>query len=66
VGSPNMIVQLANLDLVDEYQLAIHPTIIGSGLQLFKNINSRIDLKLLRTKPFGCGAVVHYYEPAKI
>ncbi len=63
VGSPSLIVQLANLGLVDEYQLGIQPTIVGSGLPLFKNINERINLKLLRTKTFGCGAVIHYYEP---
>ena len=63
VGSPSMIVQLGNLGLIDEYQLGIHPTVVGSGLPLFKNINKRINLKLLRTKTFGCGAVIHYLEP---
>lgn len=61
VGSPSMIGQLANLGLIDEYQLAIQPTIVGRGLTLFKNINERINLKLLRTKAFGCGAVIHTY-----
>ena len=58
VGSPSMIVQLGNLGLVDEYQLAIHPTIVGSGLPLFKNITERIDLKLFKSKSFDCGAVI--------
>jgi dihydrofolate reductase len=65
VGSPSLIVQLAQLGLVDEYQLGIHPTIVGGGLPLFKNITERIDLKLLKTKTFGCGAVFHYYAPTK-
>lgn len=65
VGSPSMIVQLGNLGLIDEYQLGINPTIAGSGLPLFKNIKGRIDLKLLRTKTFGCGAVIHTYAPTK-
>ncbi len=63
VGSPSMIVQLGNLGLIDEYQLGIHPIVIGSGLRLFKNISDRIDLKLLKAKTFGCGVVIHYYEP---
>jgi dihydrofolate reductase len=63
-GSPSLIVALANLDLVDEYQLAVHPAVVGSGLPLFKNIKDRIDLKLLKTKTFGGGAVVLYYEPS--
>ena len=65
VGSPSLIVAFANMRLVDEYQLSIHPAIVGSGLQLFNNITHRIDLKLLSTKTFGCGAVTHYYEPTK-
>jgi dihydrofolate reductase len=64
VGSPSMIVQLGNLGLIDEYQMAIHPAVVGSGLQLFKDIDERIDLKLCRTKIFGCGAVALYYQPA--
>ncbi|HTE30608.1 MAG TPA: dihydrofolate reductase family protein [Chryseolinea sp.] len=64
-GSPSLIVALTQLHLIDEYQLAVHPTILGSGLPLFKNIKDRVDLKLLKTKTFGCGAVVHYYEPTK-
>lgn len=63
VGSPSLIVQLAKLGLVDEFQLGVQPTVVGSGLPLFKNITDRIDLKLLKTKTFGCGAVFFYYEP---
>ena len=65
VGSPGMIVQLGNLGLIDEYQLNIQPMIVGTGLQLFKNITGRIDLKLLKTKTFGCGAVVLYYQSTR-
>ena len=62
-GSPSLIVGLSNLGLVDEYQIAIHPAVSGTGLPLFKNISDRIDLKLLKTKTFHSGAVMHYYEP---
>ena len=65
IGSPGLIVAFTQLDLIDEYQLNIHPTILGSGLQLFKNIKDRVDLKLLKTKTFGCGSVLHYYEKIK-
>ena len=65
VGSPSLIIALTQLGLVDEYQLGVHPTVIGSGLVLFKNIKDRVDLKLLRTETFGCGAVFLYYERSK-
>lgn len=66
VGSPSLIVQLGNLGLIDEYQLAVQPTVVGSGLPLFKSITDRVDLKLLKTKTFGCGAVMLYYEPTNL
>ena len=62
VGSPSLIVALTQLDLIDEYQLAVQPTILGSGLPLFKNIRDRVNLKLLKTKTFGCDAIALYYE----
>jgi dihydrofolate reductase len=66
VGSPSLIVALGNLGLIDEYQLGVQPTVVGRGLQLFKNVDERIDLKLLKTKTFGCGAVFFYYESKKM
>jgi dihydrofolate reductase len=63
VGSPSMIVQLGNLKLIDEYQLGVHPTVVGGGLQLFKNITDRIDLDLIKTKTFACGAIFVSYAP---
>jgi dihydrofolate reductase len=65
VGSPGLIIALAQLDLIDEYQFSVQPIILGTGLPLFKNSRDRIDLKLLKTKTVGCGAVFLYYEPAK-
>lgn len=65
VGSPGLIAYFTQLGLIDEYQLTVHPTILGSGLQLFKNITESVHLKLLKTKTFGCGAVTLYYERIK-
>jgi dihydrofolate reductase len=65
VGSPSLIVALTQLDLIDEYQLDIQPIVLGNGLRLFKNIKDRINLKLLKTKEFGSGAITLYYEPTK-
>ena len=65
VGSPSLIVALTQLDLIDEYQLGVQPIVLGTGSPLFKNIKDRVNLKLLKTKTFGCGAVALYYEPIK-
>ena len=64
VGSPSLIVALAQLKLIDEFQLGVQPIVLGSGLTLFKNIRDRVNLKLLKTKTFACGAVMLYYEPS--
>ena len=63
VGSRSLIIQLMKLNLIDEYQICVHPVIAGSGLLLFENTNDRIILKLIKTKTFSGGAVILYYEP---
>src|SRR5687768_12649600 len=63
VGSRSLIIQLMKLNLINEYQLCVHPVIAGSGLPLFENINYRTILKLIKTKTFSGGAVTLYYEP---
>ena len=63
VGSPGLIVSLTELQLIDEYQLCIHPVIAGGGMSLFGAITHRIPLKLIKTKTFGYGAVTLYYTP---
>ena len=65
VGSPGLIAQSTKLNLIDEFQLCVQPTILGSGLQLFKNISDRVNLKLLKTKIFSSGSLVLYYETKK-
>jgi dihydrofolate reductase len=62
VGSPSLIAELTNLNLIDEYQLCVHPVIIGKGMPLFKNISNKVNLRLFRTKAFGSGAIVLYYD----
>jgi dihydrofolate reductase len=63
VGSRSLIIQLMKLNLIDEYQLCIHPVVAGGGLPLFENLNDRTILKLIKTKTFSGGAVLLYYEP---
>lgn len=62
IGSPSLIATATERKLVDEYQLCVHPVIAGKGLPLFKNISDMTFLKLIKTKPFGSGAIVLYYE----
>ena len=65
VGSRSIIIQLMKLNLIDEFQLCVHPVIAGSGLPLFENLNDRTILKLIKSKTFSSGAIILYYEPTK-
>ena len=62
VGSRSLIIQLMNEDLIDELQLCIHPVIAGGGLPLFEDINQRMVLQHSKSKTFGGGAVIHFYQ----
>lgn len=65
VGSRSLIIQLLNDNLIDEFQICIHPVIQGKGLLLFDQIKDRIVLKLTKTKVLRSGATVFYYEPSR-
>lgn len=65
VGSRSLIIQLINFNLIDEFQLCIHPMIEGKGLPLFDKIKDRTIFRLLKTKIFDSGAIVLYYGPAQ-
>lgn len=61
IGSRSLILQLMALNLIDEYQICIHPVVAGGGLPLFEQVD-RTVFKLINTKTFGSGAVIMYYQ----
>jgi dihydrofolate reductase len=65
VGSRSLIIQLLNSNLIDEFQICVHPIIEGQGLRLFDQITDKIMLKLIKTKTLCSGATVFYYEPTR-
>lgn len=65
VGSRSLIIQLINLNLIDEFQICIYPMIEGKGLLFFDKIKNRTIFRLLKTKIFGSGAIVMYYQPIR-
>jgi len=52
--------QLANLNLIDEFELMVHPLVLGTGNYLFNGVG-RMKLKLLTTRTFGSGKVFLSY-----
>ncbi len=64
-GSGTLVERLAELGLIDEFQLMVNPVILGKGIPLFKDIKDRINLKLVKTKTFNSGIVLLQYQPDK-
>lgn len=65
VGSRSLIIQLINLNLIDEFQICIHPMVEGKGLPLFDKIKGRTIFRLLKTKVFDSGIIILYYQPTQ-
>jgi dihydrofolate reductase len=65
IGSRSLIIQLLNSNLIDEFQICIHPMVEGKGLKLFDQIKDRIIFKLIKTKSLNSGVTIFYYEPIR-
>jgi dihydrofolate reductase len=64
-GSANLVQNFTQSGLIDEYQLLVHPVLLGAGKPLFANLTKPTNLKLLRLQAFKNGVVVLYYQPEK-
>ncbi|HEY2324542.1 MAG TPA: dihydrofolate reductase family protein [Thermoanaerobaculia bacterium] len=54
---------LAELGLIDEYELVVHPRVVGHGPALFAGLSKPLDLKLVSRIEYGSGAVAMRYVP---
>lgn len=63
-GGAGFVQSLIAADLIDEYNLLIHPTALGTGLPLFPPLDKPKNLTLIKTITFKTGAVAHTYHPA--
>jgi len=64
-GGVTLPLALAELDLIDEYELIVHPRIAGHGPTLFAGLSKLVDLKLVSRLELGSGAVAMRYEPRR-
>ncbi len=65
VGGVTLPLALAELGLIDEYELVVHPRLAGHGPTLFAGLSKPLDLKLVSRLELGSGAVAMRYEPAE-
>jgi dihydrofolate reductase len=62
-GSSDLAASLLQMGLIDELRIMVNPVVLGNGKPLFKGLNHRAELRLTRTRSFGSGNVLLYYEP---
>lgn len=62
VGGPTLASAFIERDLVDEYQLIVHPVILGSGTPFFPALRRRLTLELRATRTFESGVVYLGYS----
>jgi len=65
VGGVKLPMALAELGLIDEYELVVHPRVVGHGPTLFAGLSKPLDLKLVSRLEFGSGVVAMRYEPRR-
>ena len=64
-GGATFVSSLIRYGLIDEFHLFINPAAIGDGLPIFKELDNRQNLRLVKSTAFECGIVVLHYEPKR-
>lgn len=57
LGGATLAAEAADLGLLDEYRLRVHPVLVGGGTPLFPRGGRRVDLELLDSRAFRSGVV---------
>jgi dihydrofolate reductase len=62
LGSGELVQSLRRRDLVDEYQLLIHPLVLGSGRRLFPDGGAFAALRLVDSVTTTTGVIIATYQ----
>jgi dihydrofolate reductase len=63
-GSPRLVQELVERDLVDELRLMVYPVVLGTGKRLFGETSDKKRLRLADSKVVGDGVLILTYERA--
>ena len=64
LGSGDVLRQLTDAGLVDEFQVMVDPIVLGKGSAFLSGIRRPLRLTLMHTRIFDSGAVLHHYRNA--
>ncbi len=65
-GSADLASDLIVAGLVDEICLIVDPVLIGNGKRVFKEMDQRVKLRLVKSTTFRSGKLVLYYRPEAV
>ena len=63
VSGPNLAGQFVRRGLVDEYQLIVHPVVLGAGTPFWPVLDAPLPLRLIERRAFASGAELRTYAP---
>jgi len=61
-GGATFVSSLIKAQLIEEFYFFINPTILGTGMTIFKDITDAQHIKPVYSKPFTCGVTVSCYK----
>jgi dihydrofolate reductase len=64
-GGATFVSALIKHGLIDEFHLFMNPSAIGNGMAIFKELDSKQNLTLVKSTSFDCGIVVLNYKPIR-
>jgi dihydrofolate reductase len=64
-GSGTIIAQLTDAGLIDEYQIVVHPLVLGKGRTMFDGIKNNLKLKRTNSREFKNGNLMAWYQLSK-
>lgn len=62
LGGAGLAASLMLLGLIDEYQMYVHPIVLGGGKPFFPSLQQPIGLHLIQTRTFASGVVLLRYR----
>jgi dihydrofolate reductase len=63
-GGGSFVSALINCDLIDEFHLFVNPVALGTGMAIFKELDSTRKFVLETSRAFSCGIVLIKYRRA--
>jgi dihydrofolate reductase len=63
MGSGTIVSQLTQAGLIDEYQMLVHPVVLGDGTTMFDGAGKMLNLTLTTSRTFRNGSAYLVYHP---